>query len=387
MKRKHCCYFLLVVGFLAGCQEDPQIPASRYACELDTLINTHPRAAVFQAILDENIKKGIVGVSVYLQTNQGTWTGTAGKADLASAIDLRPCHRMMIASCSKTLTAIALMLLQEQGKLHVRDLIRDYLPSGLLSDIANAREARVIDLMSHRSGIADYYTTKFELDRVNTFYNGFTARDLLDYVRGKSAQSAVGGAYSYSNTNYVLLGLIIEQITQQRIDEALQSLLLEPFELTNTSFHFRRPPDLVRGYYPSFSDDYLVESEDLYGDELGSADGGIISTASDLGKLMQALGQGMIVDPNSLAQMTDWFVLAPAGAYQHTQNGLGLEYHETDFGAAYGHGGSADGFYSVMHYFPAQNATLVILTNGTTIEGFDAFRVNLYHDLLREMRE
>jgi len=135
-------------------------------------------------------------------------------------------------------------------------------------------------------------------------------------------------------------------------------------------------------YYPAFSDNNLIESENLYGDEMGSTDGGIVSTAADLGKFISSLGRREWVDSSSYAQMTDWFNLDPMMEYGHVRNGLGLEYYETDRGIAFGHGGSADGFYSVMHYFPEQDATLVILINGATIAGFDQYRETLFYDLL-----
>ncbi|MEM7515231.1 MAG: serine hydrolase domain-containing protein, partial [Bacteroidota bacterium] len=134
------------------------------------------------------------------------------------------------------------------------------------------------------------------------------------------------------------------------------------------------PDDLVSGYFP-YNGNALYEAERLYGDELGSADGGIISTAYDMGRFMKMLAEGEVVNSQSLQKMTDWFDIPVEGddddETKFTRNGFGLEYYETPEGITYGHTGAVDGFYTLMFYFPDQQTTFIYQINGGT--DFDAW--------------
>ncbi|MEM8897111.1 MAG: serine hydrolase domain-containing protein [Bacteroidota bacterium] len=377
MKTKLISYILLLILTVSAisCAEEKLAPAGALDCQTSAFPpNTHPKASEFQALIDKYGAEGIAGQSLMVDGPPGFWLGTSGKADIASDTDMQSCHKLIIASCTKTFTASIIFLLVEEGRLNLTDKLSDYLPNELLEDVANAKEAEIQDILSHRSGIPDFYTPEFELDRLNTFHNNFSQEDMLSYTRGRKAETTIGGEYSYSNTNYLLLGMLLEEVLGKPLAQIYEERLFTPLGLDNSDFVSEVPDDLVSGYFP-YNGNALYEAERLYGDELGSADGGIVSTAYDIGRFMKMLAEGQVVNSQSLQKMTDWFDIPEEGdeddETRFTKNGFGLEYYETPEGITYGHTGAVDGFYTLMFYFPEQQTTFIYQINGGT--NFDAW--------------
>ncbi|MEL6193740.1 MAG: serine hydrolase [Bacteroidota bacterium] len=377
MKTKLISYILLLTLSVSAisCAEEELAPTGALVCQTSAFpTNTHPKANEFQAIIDKYGAEGIAGQSLMVDGPSGFWLGTAGKADIASDTDMQSCHKLIIASCTKTFTASIIFLLVEEGRLNLSDKLSDYLPAELLDDVANAKEAEIQFILSHRSGIPDFYTNEFELDRLNTFHNNFSQEDMLDYTRGRKAETTIGGEYSYSNTNYLLLGMLLEEVLGKPLAQIYEERLFIPLGLDDSDFVSEVPDDLASGYFP-YNGNALYEAERLYGDELGSADGGIISTAYDMGRFMKMLAEGEVVNSQSLQKMTDWFDIPDEGdeddETKFTRNGFGLEYYETPEGITYGHTGAVDGFYTLMFYFPEQQTTFIYQINGGT--NFDAW--------------
>lgn len=382
---------VIINSLLAGtlfintsCSEEVLPPRDALTCQLSGIpANTHPKSDEFQAIIDKYGAEGIAGQSLMIENAEGLWLGTAGKADIGTDTDMQACHKMLIASCTKTFTASLIFLLVEEGRLSLSDKLSNYLSAEVLGEIANAKEAEIQHCLSHTSGIPDYYTPQFELDRISTFDNDFSQEDILTYTHGKKAETTLGGTYSYSNSNYVLLGLLMEELLQQPLAQIFEERLFTPLGLNDTRFISAVPADMVSGYFP-YNGQTLYEAERLYGDEVGTADGGIISTAYDMGRFMTGLAEGEIVKQEGLQKMTAWFDIPTEGGEEDggklIANGFGLELYETKEGVAYGHTGAADGFYSIMLYFPEQQTTFVYQINGGT--NFSAWL-----DAVDELRE
>ena len=364
-------YFILLFSILtttfSGCADDLMVPADSYACDLpDNTLTDHPDAGQLQLALEEATANGLIGQVAVIRNNQGTFMGAAGKADLANNIDMEVCHRMIIASCTKTFTATLIFQLAEKGLIDLNDPVSTYLPEDWIARTGNAHRASMLQLLSHRSGIPDYYTARFELDRIDKFSNHFTGLDILAYTDDLEPEFEPGATYSYSNTNYLLLGLVIEQILDTSLDDAFREAFFEPLGMASASFPGGSPDDMIKGY-GAITDDRVIETERLYGDELGSGDGGLVMNTFDLATFIEALGSGQLLSPDSFDQMTDWFDLPEYWTdadYGFSRNGFGLEYYQTPHGPAFGHFGGVDGFVSIMLYFPEQQTTFVTMING-----------------------
>ena len=352
---------LLSLSF-ASCDKEEIKTANQYKNELSfpDQSNSHSKNERFQNLLDNYVAKGIIGASIYIKDGNGTWLGSGGSADLASNIPMEVHHQFLIASNSKMYTATVIFSLIDEGILNFEDPINQWIDHSITDKIGNGNEAKIKHLLGHTSGIQDYYTVAFEMARYNTQYNQWTAEEILAYIYGKKAYFNAGQHYAYSNTNYLLLGMIAEKASGKNLKEVYRERIFEPLGLNNSYFDILNnaaPPSLVKGYISLYGGGY-VESEFLYKDELGTGDGGIATTAQDLGLFIDNLMHRNIVSNNSLALMQDWFDIGEGG-----KNGFGLEYFTDDHGVSYGHTGGVDGFSSFVNYYPEQDVTFIRLYN------------------------
>lgn len=389
---KNFILILLTIILFISCEENETFPESYYACQLAFAdsSSSHPKSAFYQEILDRNRRNGIVGASMMIKDSDGVWIGASGKADIASDIDIIPCNSFLIASISKPFTAATIFHLIDEGKLKLNDPVNKWINKTITDKLENANNATIRHLLNHTSGLADYYTLQFELDRINKKYNDWKQEDILSYAYGKSATNTVGESYFYSNTNFLLLGMIIENASGVSLEEAYQQKIFIPANLPNTTFSINKPiPDgNVKGYVEIYGNGQFVESEFLYKDELRTADGGIATNAYELGLFFEKLLKAEIISQVSLDLMTtyedlpgDWI----DGEFGHFKNGLGLEYNKTPYGNSTGHTGSIDGFLSIAQYFPEQDATFILLVNSKSSD--NSHRLNIYRETLEVMFE
>ena len=368
---------LSIATFLSfqACQDPASVKPGFYECEFsfNDTSEVHPKAEIYQSIIDKNLPNGIVGASMLVIDDQGLWMGAGGKADLNNEISVRTCNRFLIASISKIFTAATVMKLVDAEKLSLSDPLSDWLSQEVIGEVANANEVNIRQLLNHTSGIPDYYTAAYELDRLDAVYNDHNYLETLEYTFGKNATHPPGETYYYSNTNYLLLGMVIEAVTEQKLEKVYKDLIFNDLGLGSAYYSFLDPIPgrTVKGYVDIYGNGQFVESEFLYKDELVTADGGIAINSFDLAKFMEALYTDRVVSEESFQQMTDWFELPEDWKDDflgQTKNGLGLEYFETDYGYAVGHTGGVDGFISILHYFPEENATFVYLQNSAAAD-------------------
>ena len=383
---------LLMLGLvISSCENNESFPADYYNCTFSFADSSsiHPKAGIYQEFLDRNRKQGIIGATLMVKDRFGVWIGASGKADLTSNIVMKPCNSFLIASISKVFTATAIFSYIDDGLLSLEDPVNKWVSSSITDKIKNANESKIKHLLSHTSGIADYYTTQFELDRINRIYNSWTQEDVLKYVYGKKPTNGVGETYYYSNTNYLLLSLILEKASGLRLEEVYKEKIFAPLNLTSGYYSAEKPIPYgtVKGYVDIYGNGQYVESEFLYKDEIGiGGDGGIVMNAYDLGKFFENLMKGNLISSSSLSEMTNWFDLPQDWVdedFGHFQNGYGLEHNKTPYGNSVGHTGGIDGFLSIAQYFPDEDATFVLLVNSGSYDNQP--RLNIYNETLKEM--
>ena len=187
------------------------------------------------------------------------------------------------------------------------------------------------------------------------------------------------GTFSYSNTNYFILGLIAQDVSGQTIQQLITDQILGPLHLTGTSVPgstTQLPASLVHGYQVAAGNATDVTSQyTRFGPELGGAAGAMVSTLGDLERWAYALGTGELLTP-SLQQQRLSFPAGPAVPFAPLPDtgvstilpgryGLGIG----SFGGLLGHNGGTTGYQADMFYLPARNATIVLLINGSPAEG------------------
>ncbi|MEM6297304.1 MAG: serine hydrolase [Bacteroidota bacterium] len=381
--------------FFTSCEQNDVFPTDKYTCMLavgDSSL-THPKANIYQNILERHRKNGLVGATLLVKDGDGLWMGADGMADIASDINVKPCNSFLIASISKVFTSAAVYRYVDQGVITLEDPISKWLAPEIVDKVENAQEAQIKHLLTHTSGIADFYTLQFELDRLNKISNNFTKEEVLEYTYGIAATHETGETYAYSNTNFLLLAMILERASGLTFEQVYEQEVFSPLGLVSAYYSEENPiPEgCVKGYYDIYGNGQYAESEFLYGDELGiGGDGGIAINAYDLALFLEGLSKGELISETSLVQMNDWFDLPTDWhweAFGQTENGFGIEKFNTQYGYAVGHSGGIDGFSSLALYFPETDMTYILLVNSAgNEEGFES-QEEIFREVMMEISE
>ena len=273
-----------------------------------------------------------------------------GYADLEHGVAATPATNYRLASVSKQFTAAAILLLAEDGKLRLDDSVRRWLPSLPASD----QGITIHHLLSHASGLIDYEDL-IPPGTARQLNDGDVLRMLSASTRGYFAP---GTAYRYSNSGYVLLGLIIERASGQRLPQFLHQRIFKPLHMEHTLLREPDGPQPVhRAYGYSEQDGHWARTDqDLTSATRG--DGGIYSSIDDLARWDAALYDGRLLRGASreLAfaahnKVTDE---ADVDAY-----GYGWRIH----GEVRWHSGESIGFRNVIVRWPKQHVTVILLSN------------------------
>lgn len=264
--------------------------------------------------------------------------------DSARQIKATPETHYRIASITKTFTATMIMQLVEEKKLSLNAYLNEYFPQ-----VPNASRITIDMMLRHRSGIHNFTEAEGFWD-TNT--KPTTRAEMLAKLYKQTPSFEPNAEARYSNTNYALLGWILEDITKKSYAKNLQDRILSRVGLKNTRFGGALDPAAGDAYSYSYGWKWQKTAETHWTQVVGG--GGIVSTADDLSRFFQALFEGRLVSKESLAEMTK---LVDA-------NGIGLAPMPFYGHRGYGHTGGLDDFHSVAAYYPADSLSATILSNG-----------------------
>ncbi|GEM_PF-1153221 len=333
-------------------------------------------AQQLQAALDSTLETtGIAGATVAVINSEGTWYGASGVSNLETEKPLNPEDLFNIGSISKSFTSATLLKLVEEEKLQLEDTLDKWLPDSIISNIPNAKDISIEQLLNHTSGIFNYTNNlQFGSDQLAVFVDGADidrSREAIiqNYVSGEEPYFAPGESFEYSNTNYLLLGMIIESAAGNSYQNEVNRLILSPLGLDNTYFMGDEIPEkiLARSYKDLIGQDGILEDTTEVFSSLAFtlADGGILSNSQDVARFSNALFGGELLTPESLNTMLSWSNIDEREVELEAadQYGLGIYEEQTPWGEIWGHDGGAAGYISKMRYFPETDTTVVVLTN------------------------
>lgn len=363
-------YFILAFLFLFSCRKGENIESAFYDCNFNFADSstTNPANNKYQLLLDDLTYSGVVGItmSVY-RPSTGIWIGAGGKADLHNNIDMKSCNILRVGSTVKMYTATIILKMVEEGKLDLDDKIADYLQGDMIDKIENADIATIRQLLQHSGGLYNYIQNlKFQTASLNDLIKEWKPDELLEYAYHQKAEFTPGDDVKYSNTGYILLGLLIEKIEGKPFYSVFEEKIFNPLNLSLTQFAAQDPvPNgISRGYIDLYSNLQVIESTYFSGWDYYTADGGLISNPYDMSVFFRALMSGQIIDSNSLNEMLTWETPKEDDpAFFPIAYGLGIFKIETPYGIAYMHSGDAIGYYANMLYFPSDSSTVVYAVN------------------------
>jgi CubicO group peptidase (beta-lactamase class C family) len=258
-----------------------------------------------------------------------------------------------MASGSKMFTAIAAAQLVEQGKLSYGDSLAKFFPAWPGQKFA--RKVTLHHLLSHTSGIRDYWTTDF--DKVRHTITG--TADLLPWIEKAGVAFEPGARAEYSNSNFALIGLIVEKVSRTSFPELVHAAVLKPAGMLHSGFHSREQAGsrLAQSLIRSGTGWAAVEGSPK---GRGTAAGGAITTAREMLQFSRALHSGALLQPATLRLMT---TPQPGRAASALQYGFGFELSTAAGIRSYGHGGQATGANFAYRFFPQLDLTVVLLSN------------------------
>jgi D-alanyl-D-alanine carboxypeptidase len=309
--------------------------------------------AALQGVADAYVEAGVVGLTLAARTPScPPIEVAAGVAELARGEPLTVDHRLRIGSVTKSLTAALLLLLQEDRLIDLDAPISDYVDT----PIPNANEISTRQLLNHTSGLANYlsYPDFFAIadgDRV------WTPAELVQLGVDLGPLFDPGGGWEYSNTNYIVAGMIAEAVTGLSFGQAVRAYILDPVGLDETYLDGEETSEgeLAHGYSPG---------EDLtlsHHPSAAWAAGAMVMTVGDLALWADALLRGSVLADASMEQMLD-FVATGGDALPFY--GLGVEMPAPlEAGSVVGHGGLFPGYTSAMGLRSDSDDVVVAISN------------------------
>jgi D-alanyl-D-alanine carboxypeptidase len=292
------------------------------------------------------------------------WTGVSGSAILSPATPLTTDTLFSVGSISKTFVAALVGRLAQTGAIGLDDPLSKYLP-----DFPNAANISLRQLLNHTSGIRDLFDQQTNLPAAIIARPSATWTPEQVLAKIGTPYFGPGKGYHYSNTNFVLLGLVVEKATGQTVAALVRSMFLTPLGLAHT---YLQTEEAAQG---AAAHGYMEPAANPHDNSAGTMlpftaeatavgfAGAYLSTASDLAVWGSALYGGAVLDDATLASMVD---ISPTLAFSTKPKipyGLGFEETTVAGQLAWGHRGWLDGFWSAMEYLPAYHVTVVVLVN------------------------
>lgn len=356
----------IVAFILAGCANEISINEPVMPDEVS--FADHPQNGRYITELKEYQRRTHAPGAVLAITkkDERPWIGASGFSNLEHRSPMSTNTQFRTGSITKMFTATVILRMAEQGKLRLDDPLSVLLPE-CKGKIQQTDKITVRHLLAHLSGIVDppNENMQYQADIINDpkrMQNMSVDDKLAKYVYGEKLKFSPGSNYSYSNTNYWLLGKIAEKLAGKNIQTLMKEYIFEPLNMQDSYLDIRDDRNVARGYAELYSDGKLFDVttwDRAEGD--GEADGGLISTAKDLQLFITGLFSNRLVSAATLQEMKR--IQLKGCDSPGCEYGLGLEIWRTAVGRAYGHNGGLAGIEANVLYYEDTGDTSVLYKN------------------------
>ncbi len=303
-----------------------------------------------QAAVDDLHDLGITGVQGLTRVDDTTTRARAGVGDLRRGTPVPLDGHFRMGSNTKTFVSVVVLQLVGEGKLSLDDTVERWLPGVVAGNGNDGRRITVRHLLQHTSGLFNYTNDIAVLNSYEAYlahrFDHHEAADLVAVAMKHEPGFAPGTRWDYSNTNYLLAGMLIEKVTGRSWATEVRNRILQPLGLHRTSAPGDRPflPAPHAKGYQQWTPGGALTDTTLLNPTVADAAGNMVTTPSDLARFWQALQRGQLLKPRQMAQLQDT-VLADtfqdfiAGA----RYGLGIMYIPNRCGGYWSHGGDVPG--------------------------------------------
>lgn len=313
-------------------------------------LNKQQLSEYFQALEKNN---RLMGAAVIYEGDNKVFEYQAGWEDMPGNKALSGVSLFRIGSVTKTYTATLVLKAVEEEKLTLEQTIHTFFPA-----ITHAGKITVRQLLNHHSGIHNFTNSEGFGEWAS---QNRTTKELLEKIIAGGSDFTPGTKGEYSNSNYVLLAMLLEQVYQKPYTDILTEKIIRPLKLSHTLFGIQAAADKNAANAYNYEEGWQQLSLTNLSVPFGA--GAIVATAGDVAIFSRALFTGKIISKKSVATMqtlTDGY-------------GLGLFKQTVDSDTVLTHDGIIDGFYAYMFYLPAKDITYVLLVNG---RNYDLKKIN-----------
>ena len=346
----------------------PDLPAQqRAAVQEKTAVREQLQASFAELHKTATFPGGTAG---FVLADGSSFGIAVGVSDRRAGTPMQVSDRLLLGSVGKTyVSAVALQMIHEK-KFSLDDTLDEFfIKEPWFPRIANGPAITVRHLMTHTSGLVRYeFNPQFTRDLTANPDKVWTGADRLSYLFDAKPPFAPGAGWEYSDTNYIVLGMIIERVANNAFYDELRARVLVPFGLKDTVAADRRAvPGLVQGYAGADNpfggtDEMIKDGKFAVNPQFEWTGGGLAVTALDLARWGKILYEGKAFDPSMMAALLDG---VPARLGPETKYGLGVIIRPTSLGVSYGHSGFMPGYQTELMYFPDLKASIAVQVNSS----------------------
>ncbi|WP_256103302.1 serine hydrolase [Streptomyces sp. ODS05-4] len=308
-----------------------------------------------QRAVDAVVAAGAPGMLVQVRDRHGVWNGSAGVADRTTGRERLPQDRFRAGSITKTFVAAVVLQLEAEGKLDLDDTVERRLPGVVRGNGHDGRKITLRQLLNHTSGVygytedPDFQRKVFGPDFLRHRYDTYTPRQLVSIAMGHAPAFAPGTSWAYSNTNYILLGMVVEKTTGRPYAQEIERRILKPLKLRATTFPgtaaaLPRPSGRA---YSMITGDGAVHDVTELNPSIAGAAGEVVTNTADLQHFLRTLLRGGLLPRAQMKELTT--TVPMTGAPEGYRYGLGVVSQKLSCGKeVWGHSGGIHGSSSDM---------------------------------------
>jgi len=355
LKPKLLCSSIILM--LVACGSDPEVNKTANI-EIPPAVNID-----YQKMIDETVSDTIPGVILLVETSEQRFIGSAGLADIESQEAMQTYHIMPNGSAGKKLTALFVAMLEEEGMLNIDNTLDTWLSEALLVQIAHSDKMTLRQLLNHTSGVYDYLDDNDFNDAVLLDPSSLkTDHYALQFALNKSASFEPGQGWDYSNTGYLLAGLIMDEVLGEHHSSEMRNRILDPLGMNSSHYGGveKEQGAIISGYY-KYEDGEILNTKSFY-ENIGVADAPLVASVEDMALLLKTIinddsfvsdhAKGALFGEDNLQSMGD-------GSYY----GQGIIKGMINGTPFYHHGGVESGYSTTNIYIPLTDTSITAFFN------------------------
>ncbi|WP_443944106.1 serine hydrolase domain-containing protein [Pedobacter sp. AW1-32] len=291
------------------------------------------------------------GVFMVAKGDKVIYQKAVGKANLELNVDLTPANVFQLGSMTKQFTAVAILMLEQEGKMQVNDPVSKY-----VTDYPGGDYITIHHLLTHTSGIKDF--TKMKALQ-SIAQKEMTPKEMVDFFKNEPVDFLPGEKFDYNNSGYVLLGYIIESVSKERYEDFIVNHIFKKVGMSQSGYASDRKIIKQRAYgYQQKESGYVNKTQISFSVPFSS--GSLMSTAGDMLKWQNALNKNLLLNPVETTKAFKPYTLNNGESIHY---GYGWHIRMLNGEESREHGGSIFGFKTMGIYLPEKDIYIIGLSN------------------------